>query len=122
VLPGSGIQVRIRLISLDAQAGPVCPAGGETLLLCAESITLPLIVRSWTPGDRIRPIGCSADKKVKSVFADHRVPVRLRHRLPVLECGGTIISVGTLCMADHCRITPDCRKMIDLTIAFPDQA
>ena len=84
--------------------------------LAAESISLPIIIRSWKPGDRIQPFGFNAEKKVKAVFADEKIPVRLRECIPLIESGGRIVSVGTLRMAEHCRVTPACREVIAVTI------
>jgi tRNA(Ile)-lysidine synthetase-like protein len=42
----------------------------------------PLTFRGWLPGDRIRLQG--GTRKLKKLFADRRVPVSERGRLPVL--------------------------------------
>lgn len=50
-----------------------------------------IVVRSWKPGDRMSPHGMSGSKKVQDIFVDMKVPSRLRHRIPLFECGGEII-------------------------------
>lgn len=50
-------------------------------------------VRSWKPGDRIRPLGLSGSKKLQDVFVDHKVPRDRRHLVPVLECRGEVLWV-----------------------------
>jgi len=116
LLPQSNLRVVLCRHSLDDTVLLKRPAGCNTLHVSADSAHLPLVIRSWTPGDRIRPFGSSISKKIKAVFAEHKIPVRQRSSIPVFECGGRIISVGTLCLADHCRVTPECREVIAITV------
>ncbi len=117
-LPQAGVRVLIRRTPLDAAAPLKRAAAGDTLLLSADSITLPLVVRSWMPGDRIRVFGSSAAKKVKAVFAERKIPLRLRGRIPLLACEGRILSVGALCMAEDCRVTTDSREVLAVTVTW----
>ena len=48
-------------------------------------------VRSWRPGDRMKPLGMKGSKKIQDVFVDEKVPAEQRRRLPILECNGEII-------------------------------
>jgi tRNA(Ile)-lysidine synthase len=50
-------------------------------------VRLPLVVRSREPGDRMRPLGMDAEKKVKDLLIDCRVPRRLRAAVPLLVDG-----------------------------------
>ncbi|MDX1568583.1 MAG: tRNA lysidine(34) synthetase TilS, partial [Longimicrobiales bacterium] len=48
-----------------------------------SALLFPLRLRGWNPGDRIRlPVG---SKKLKKLFGERRVPVRDRHRRPVVS-------------------------------------
>ena len=49
-----------------------------------------LCIRSWCPGDRIRPLGLSGSKKLQDVFVDEKVPRERRARVPIIECAGVI--------------------------------
>jgi len=49
-----------------------------------------LVLRSWRPGDRIRPLGMDGSRKVQDVFVDGKVPAARRARIPLLDCGGQI--------------------------------
>lgn len=118
VLPAGG-RILIRRINLDDTTVLKRPEADDTLHLSAESISMPLVIRSWAPGDRIRPFGSTHSKKVKAVFAEHKVPMRLRGCIPLLTCGDRIISVGALCLAEHCRVQPGSSAVIALTIAVP---
>jgi tRNA(Ile)-lysidine synthase len=51
-----------------------------------DAVALPgtLVVRSFRPGDRIRPLGMAGRKKLHDIFIDAKVPPALRRRLPLL--------------------------------------
>jgi len=92
----------------------------DTVHLAADSIHLPIIIRSWKPGDRIRPFGLNVEKKIKAVFAEEKIPVRLRGCIPLIESDGQVVSLGTLRMSESCRVGPDCQKIITVTISKTD--
>ena len=50
-------------------------------------------IRSWKPGDRIKPMGMGGTRKLQDVFVDQKVGRDQRPRVPVLECRGEIIWV-----------------------------
>jgi len=50
-----------------------------------------LLARSWKPGDRMRPLGLKGSKKLQDIFGDGKVPMTMRHCLPIIECGGEIV-------------------------------
>jgi tRNA(Ile)-lysidine synthase len=50
-----------------------------------------LYVRTWKPGDVIRPIGLSGSQKLQDLFVNAKVPRDQRTGIPLLECGGEIV-------------------------------
>ena len=120
-LPHINARVHIRTLTIAADTALQRTDGSDTVHLAADSISLPLVIRSWKPGDRIQPFGFNAKKKVKTIFAEKKIPVRLRMSIPLIESGGRIISIGTLRIAEHCRVTPPCRKVIAVTITDADK-
>ncbi len=54
-----------------------------------DRLPKPLILRSWRPGDRYQPLGCSEEKKLKSLFQRDRVAVWDRTGWPVV-CGAGV--------------------------------
>ncbi len=51
----------------------------------AESISFPLVLRSWQPGDVFFPLGMAGRrKKVKNFFTDCKVPLERKHSIPIL--------------------------------------
>jgi tRNA(Ile)-lysidine synthase len=52
-----------------------------------------LILRSWRPGDRFRPLGSQKARKLKDLFARRKIPAGQRKGWPVLESGSEIVWV-----------------------------
>jgi len=69
---------------LDAAAA--CVIQGALLLRLSE-VRLPLVARSWRPGDRMRPRGLNGTKKLQDLFVDRKIPVERRSLIPVIEEG-----------------------------------
>jgi len=57
----------------------------------AAALRIPLILRSWQPGDAYRPRGHRHARKLKEMFLAGRIPSRQRACWPVLESGGEVI-------------------------------
>ncbi len=88
---------------------PSCWRAGLSLALSAgDRIT----VRSRRPGDRIRPFGCSYDRRLKDVLIDRKVPRRERDRLPLLCVGESVVWIPGVTVADDCRLAPGERAWV----------
>lgn len=61
----------------------------------ADRLELPLTIRPWRAGDRMRPLGMPGTKKVSDILTDARVPSsRRRHALVVEDARGIVWLVG----------------------------
>lgn len=70
-------------------------------------------VRFFQPGDRLKPLGMTGTKKVKSLFIDEKVPREIRPGIPILTTGDNdIIWVYGTRIADLYRVTSDTRKVL----------
>jgi tRNA(Ile)-lysidine synthase len=69
------------------------PGAGDTVAwLDAKRVgDAVLSVRSWTAGDRYRPLGAKGTAKIHDILVDAKVDRDLRPGLPVVECGGVIV-------------------------------
>ena len=63
-----------------------------------------ITVRSRRPGGRIRPFGCSYDRRLKDVLIDRKVPRPARDRLPLLCQGSRILWVPGVTTDERCRL------------------
>jgi tRNA(Ile)-lysidine synthase len=65
----------------------------------AAEVRLPISVRSWRPGDRMRPIGVGGSRKLQDLFVDRKVPRTVRAIVPVVvDAGNKILVVGELAL------------------------
>ena len=86
----SGAKLSARVITVDQKlrkqlkSGAIDPTQKMFLALPYKSPDLILRVRSWQPGDRYRPLGAPGRRKLQDLFIDKKIPLRERHRLPVV--------------------------------------
>ncbi len=82
------------------------------------AMSLPLetgqkvLIRNRRPGDRVRPLGCRYDRKLKDLLIDRRVERRHRDELPLLVVGGKIAWVPGITIEDSFRLRDD-RPLVD---------
>ena len=76
-----------------------------------------LTVRSWRPGDRMKPFGMKGSKKLQDIFVDAKVPIEERLRLPLFECNGEIIWLPGYRVARgwevSCAVTPSLQVRVE---------
>ncbi|MBM2827938.1 MAG: tRNA(Ile)-lysidine synthase [Actinobacteria bacterium] len=71
-----------------------------------DEIILPLSVRPMRAGDRIRPFGLAAEKKVKEILIDRKVPREERWGRPVVcDPKGTILWIPGVIRSAHAPVT-----------------
>ena len=103
--PGDG-----RALNATGRAASGCVA----LAVGAEHY--PLRIREWMPGDRIHTRG--GTRKLKKLFAEHRISCEDRRRRPVLVGrSGQVIWVSGVAVADWARSEPE---KADLLIEIDD--
>jgi tRNA(Ile)-lysidine synthase len=78
----------------------------QEILLDPAQLDSPLCVRSFQPGDRLRPFGLDGSQKLKALFANRKIPLRQRHRIPLLLCGEEILWVVGLRRAAAAPVMP----------------
>lgn len=93
------------------------PDGRTGCVLDADLVRLPLCVRRWRPGDRIRPLGMSREKKLSDVFTDAKVPRAARAATPVLaDHDGRIVWLVGHRIDDRVKVTDKTRRFLWLAI------
>jgi tRNA(Ile)-lysidine synthase len=75
-----------------------------------------LLVRTWRPGDRFRPLGMAHAKKLQDYFADAKVPRAVRDRIPLVLNQGHLLWVGGQRIDDRARLTTATRRVLALQI------
>ena len=89
--------------------------GARWVAFDRETLPSPLSVRGLKAGDRIRPFGLDADKKVKEILIDRKVPREERWgRSVVCDADGKILWIPGVLRSAHAPVTPKTRRMVVL--------
>lgn len=64
-------------------------------------------VRTRRPGDRLRPLGASGNRKLKDLLIDRKVPRSVRDRLPLLVLDGILAWVPGVTVDERFRLRPE---------------
>ncbi|MCQ6276734.1 tRNA lysidine(34) synthetase TilS [Bacillus sp. V3B] len=78
ILP-NGDSINLRFTDSDLQENSL-----YSILLNKEDVSLPVIIRTRQPGDRMSLKGMEGTKKVKNIFIDEKIPVGERENWPVV--------------------------------------
>lgn len=62
-------------------------------------------------GDRFTPLGMQNEKKVKNFFIDKKIPVLLRHNVPIILSDNKIAWIGFIIMSDMIKITDSTKSI-----------
>jgi len=107
-----GIEISLKELIANQQN---TPAG---LIVDAELISFPLVLRAPRPGELFKPLGAPGRKKITRIFSDRKIPRHLRYRFPVLVSGGRLVAIPGLMIHDDFKTTPRTNRF--LRIDFPD--
>lgn len=75
-----GTLVRLTIVRRDEGREMYNPAS----LLEVSKIANPLVLRSWRPGDRMRPLHRGSEEKLKRLFQEKKIPAEERPLWPVM--------------------------------------
>ncbi len=96
-VPGSliwpGTNQRVQVQTQASSHDPAQPAR-RRIVVDADLISQPLLVRSWSPGDRFQPYGMHGhSKKLQDFFTDLKIPRSVRSRVPLVVAPEGIVWV-----------------------------
>jgi len=81
----------------------------------ADTISFPLVVRSWKPGDIFFPIGMHGSrKKVKNFFTDCKIPLEQKQNIPILCHNNRIIWVVGHRLDERFAIKPTTKTFLKI--------
>ena len=123
---GVGVEAGSPVFFIWEERGKAAPgrirkmAGGERqAFFDADMLPLPLSVRPLKAGDRVRPFGLEADKKVKEILIDRKIPREERWGRPVVcDSRGEILWIPGVIRSSHAPVTPKTRRTIVLRTEF----
>lgn len=86
-VPELGCVFRFRVIDWSAKRAETIMYG---TVLDRDRLRLPLVLRNWRPGDRMRPLGHRNAHKLKRLLNEKRISRWARDGWPVLTSGGIL--------------------------------
>ena len=97
-------------------AGEVAmPSDHSAALFDVQAIAADgLTARNFMPGDRIRPLGMAGTRKVKDVFIEKKLPLRLRGRFPVVAMGARIVWLPGILRGDGALVSTASRTVLQI--------
>ena len=112
----AGLTVSATCASVAANVS-VLAARGTTVAVAARDLSDPLIVRSWRPGDVIRPLGLGGRKKLQDLFVDRKVTRTDRQTVPIVADSkmGIVWVVGHT-VAEEFRVGSETPSVLILTV------
>jgi tRNA(Ile)-lysidine synthase len=111
-LPEIGQVLEARIVGAEAYAVPRDPS---RVAFDADELGGPFTVRPRRRGDRFVPFG-GAERRLKTLLIDAKVPRWDRARVPVIEAGTIIIWVGRLRRSAAARVTARTRRVLELAL------
>ncbi|MEY3398650.1 MAG: hypothetical protein RL220_1244, partial [Bacteroidota bacterium] len=68
----------------------------EKIWIDLSKVSFPIVVRNWSDGDRMQPMGMSGHQKVSDILTHARIPADQKALVPIVEMNGEIIWVAGL--------------------------
>jgi len=84
----------------------------ECVFMDYDRISLPLVIRTVRPGDRIQLLGMKGMKKIKSVLIDEKIPLRHRKEIPLVLDQEAVLWIAGLRLSERVKITEKTRQIL----------
>jgi tRNA(Ile)-lysidine synthase len=106
-IPQLSCVFRLRVIDWPSDTGDTID---KRSVLDRDALRLPLVLRSWRPGDRLQPLGHHHAHKLKHFLSKMRIAGEQRRGWPVLACGERIAWCRGLPVAANFAVNERTRK------------
>ncbi|MDA1000798.1 MAG: tRNA lysidine(34) synthetase TilS [bacterium] len=108
---GLGVSVEAELFSGDVSVLP-----SAAVLLDADLLPSPWVVRNRREGDRFRPEGKRKPRKLKDYFIEEKIPRAERDGIPLLVAGGEVAWVVGHGISENFRCREGTRNYLRLSV------
>jgi tRNA(Ile)-lysidine synthase len=112
-VPEAGLALETRLLPA---AGYQVPRDPRRAAFDADALPGPLSVRGRRRGDRFQPFGAAAERRLKTLLIEAKVPRWERGHWPLVEAGGVIVWVTGLRRSAAAPVTAATRRVIELEL------
>lgn len=93
--------------------------GKSCVVVDADRVSGPLVVRAWQPGDRFHPLGMKGrSKKLQDYFTDLKVPVAIRRQVPVVVAPEGIVWVVGYRQDERWTLTVATQRCLVMTVSM----
>lgn len=97
------------VFKMRQKSSVVQTAGLDGIILDADAVSLPLVIRNRMPGDKMTLKGTGGTKKLKDIFIDAKIPQFLRDTLPVVtDSEGKILWIPSV--KESCYVVKPSRE------------
>jgi tRNA(Ile)-lysidine synthase len=90
--------------------------GQYTSYFDKDTVSFPMVVRNFRPGDAFKPLGAGGTQKVKKFFIDKKVPRSERVKCPILLSRGKIIWVIGHRIDESVKVMPSTRNVLKVEL------
>ena len=87
-----------------------------------NKVDLPLTVRSWRSGDRMRPLGLGGQKKLQDLFVDEKIPRLTRDHIPLIVSNDKVVWVAGQRIDNDYRVDGETQRILHMWIDHSDLA
>ena len=91
-------------------------AGQHRSFFDKDTLSFPMIIRNFRPGDTFKPLGVGGTQKLKKFFIDRKVPRSERIKCPILLSRGKIIWVVGHRIDESVKMTPSTRNVLKVEL------
>ncbi|HBU05695.1 MAG: tRNA lysidine(34) synthetase TilS [Nitrospirae bacterium GWF2_44_13] len=111
-LKESGILIK----SSSADSAEISCDGKSKVMLDAERIKLPLVVRARKAGDFFYPAGFGKKKKLQDYFVNEKIPRDERDSVPIVLSGEDVVWIAGYRADERFKVTEGSKKILMLEI------
>jgi tRNA(Ile)-lysidine synthase len=90
--------------------------GQNTGFFDRDSLSFPLVLRNFRPGDRFKPLGMTGTQKLKKYFINQKVSRKERAKCPILVCQGKIIWVVGHRIDESVKVMPSTQNVLKVEL------
>jgi tRNA(Ile)-lysidine synthase len=106
-------EAQVKILSSRGGLTPgVRPENNLEAVFDLDALPGMLTVRNFRNGDRFQPLGMKGHRKVKDLFIEKKVPLKVRATLPLLLAGGEILWIPGYGRSEVAKIGPQTRKVL----------
>lgn len=91
-------------------------AGQHAGFFDKDTVSFPMVIRNFRPGDAFKPLGVGGTQKLKKFFIDKKVPRCERLKCPILLSRGKIIWVIGHRIDESVKVMPSTRNVLKVEL------